>query len=112
MSGPPPKRRAVLAGRDVLGKLLRGEKRAERQSGSDRLGDTDHVRLHAEVLESEEPASAAEAALNLVVDQSGLMLISHGAAGLKEFRTRLLNAALTLNRLQHNRANLLVHRIA
>src|SRR5208283_2111201 len=89
-------RSAVLAGRDVLRELLPCQKRAHWQSRRHRLGDADYVGHYAEVLKGKELPGAPHAALNLVEDESGLVLIGHLATGAQEFRGRLLNSALTL----------------
>ena len=75
-----------------------------------RLGDADYVGLDAEVLEGEQLAGASHAALNLVEDERGVVLIGSFAAGLKKLGRRNLDAAFTLDRLEHDAANRLVHR--
>ncbi len=54
--------------------LLVGENRAERQAARERLGYGDDVRKRVEFLVGETAAGAAQAALNFVGDQRGIVL--------------------------------------
>src|ERR1035437_7960197 len=92
----PAERRPVLARSDVLREALLGEKRPQRQSGGDGLGNANHVGHHAEVLEGEELPGASQSALNLVEDERGLVLVGQLAARLQKFGRRFMNAALAL----------------
>ena len=89
-----------------------GEKRAQRQPGGDGLGNANHVRHDAEVLEGEELPGTPQSALDLVEDERGLVLVGQLAARLQKFGRRFLDATLALDGLQHDTANLVVHRIA
>jgi hypothetical protein len=77
---------------------------AERQPGCDRLGDGDDVRHHAEVLEGEDLAGAAEAALNLVEDERGLMLVGERPAGAKKIFGTLEDSAFAKDGFEHDGA--------
>src|ERR1035438_10161004 len=66
----------------------------------------------AEVLEGEELPGASQSALNLVEDERGLVLVGQLAARLQEFGRRFLDATFALDGLQHDTADLVVHRIA
>src|SRR5208337_5664091 len=76
---------AVLSGRNRGGEVFLRQERAERQSRGDRLGDGDDVGYHSEALEGEELAGAAEAALDLVENERGLVMIREGPAGKQKF---------------------------
>ena len=80
------------------------QERAERQSGGDRLGDGDDVGHHAETLEGEDLAGAPEAALDLVEDERGLMLVGKGPACKQEFFRTLEDSAFAEDGLQHDGA--------
>ena len=67
--------RAMLSGGDGGGELFARQERAQGQSGGDRLGDGDDVRLHAERLEGEQISGATQTTLDLVEDERDLMLI-------------------------------------
>src|ERR1700686_4893678 len=75
---------AVLSVRNRRGEMFFRQKRAERHSRGDRLGDGDDVRDHAEALEGKDLSSAPKAALDLVENERGLMLVGERPAGAQE----------------------------
>src|ERR1039458_6871411 len=75
----------VLARSNVLREPLLGEKRPQRQSGGDGLGNANYVGHDSEVLEGEELPGTPESALKLVEDGRGLVLVGQLAARLQKF---------------------------
>ena len=68
------KSRAVHSGAQRGCEFLVGDERAERQATRQRLGDRDDVRKRAELLVGEAPAGAAQAGLDFIGDQRGIVL--------------------------------------
>src|SRR5271165_5801396 len=98
------KRCTVLPGGNRGGKMLLGQKRPERQSRGDRLGDGDNIGHYAEALKGENLAGATESALDLVEDERGVVMIRQGAAGQQKFLRTLKDAAFAKNGFEHNGA--------
>jgi hypothetical protein len=84
--------------------MLLGQKRPERQSRGDRLGDGDNVGHHAEILVGKDFAGASEATLDLVEDERGMMMIGQATAGQQEFFRTFENSAFSKDGLEHNGA--------
>src|ERR1700674_4233985 len=95
---------AVLSGRNRGGKMFFRQERAERHSRGDRLGDGDDIRYHAEALEGEDLAGAPEAALDLVENERGLMMVGERPAGAQEVFGTIEDAAFAKDGLQHDGA--------
>ena len=66
--------RAVHSRRECGGEFLTGDESAERQAACQRLGDGDDIRQRIEFLVREPAAGAAEAALNFISDERGIVL--------------------------------------
>ena len=64
--GIAAERRAVVAGHERAGRVVGDEQAADRQAVREALGERDELRAHAELLEGEERAGAADAGLHLV----------------------------------------------
>ena len=77
--------------------LGRDEHAAHREAVADALGDCDDVGTYAKVLMREELAAAAIAALYLVADKDGVVLIAKFAKRLQEVGTDHADAAHALN---------------
>src|ERR1700675_3951190 len=99
---------AVLSGRNRGGEVFFRQERAERHSGGDRLGDGDNVRNYAgnraEALEGKDLFGAPEAALDLVENERGLMLVGECPAGAQEVFGTFEDAAFAEDGLQHDGA--------
>src|SRR5437899_1284809 len=93
------------SGRDARGNLLRGENGAKRESGSERLGDQDDIRLRRKSLITEEAAGAAEATLNFIGDQQGAVLGGGRASAIPEFFADRIDPPFALNGFNENAAN-------
>src|ERR1019366_4231153 len=100
---------AVLSRRNRGGEMFFRQERAERHSRSDWFGNGDDVghytRRYAEALEGEHFAGAAEAALDLIEDERGLMLVGEGAAGAQEVFGAFKNSAFAKDGLEHDGAS-------
>ena len=77
----------------------------ERQPGGDRLGDRDQVGLDAVVLDREQLPGAAEAGLHLVDDSTIPCSSQIRRTPSHELRRRDDEAALALDRLDHDRGD-------
>src|SRR5579863_3363791 len=75
---------AMLTGRDRVGEFFLRDEGSERQAGGDGLGDGDDIGSHAECLEGENRACAAEAALDFIEDEGGAVPVSQSTALLEE----------------------------
>ena len=93
----------MVAGREDRAALLR-EDRRQRHAGADALRQRHHVGLEAEALVGEEGAGAAHARLHLVGDQEDVLLVAPGADGGEVGGVGDVDAALALDRLDHDRA--------
>src|SRR5258708_10703388 len=93
------------SGRDAGGNLLRGENGAKRESGGERLGDQDDVRLGRKSLITEEAAGAAEATLNFIGDQQGAVLGGDCTSAIPEFFADWIDPPFALNGFKENSAN-------
>src|SRR5580698_2931462 len=97
---------AVLSGRNRGGEVFFRQKGTERHASRVRLGDGDDVGNHTEALESEQLACASEAALDLVEDERGVVMVGKRSAGEQEFLGTLEDPAFTKDGLEHNRAGI------
>ncbi len=75
----------MQAGNECRGEFLPRQKRAERQSARQGLGDNDDVRRAVQPLVGKLLAGAAETALNFIGNQSGAMLRRERPCALPEF---------------------------
>ena len=75
----------------------------ERQAGGDRLRDAHEIGLDAGLLDREQRAGAAEAGLHLVGDQHDAVLVAELAQARRYAAGRGHEAALALDRLDHDR---------
>src|SRR5208282_6470927 len=101
-------RGAVHSGSQRRGELLAGNERAEREAACKGLCDGDNIGQRAELLVGEFAAGTAQAALNFVGDQRGVVLSGECPSPLPEFPADREDAALALNRLDHDGANSVV----
>src|ERR1700730_19067944 len=93
------------AGPNARGNRFVGEDRAERQAGSEGLGDEDDVRLGGKLLVSEVASSTAQATLNLVSDEEGTVLRGEGAGSIPKGLAHGMYAAFALNGFEDDGAN-------
>ena len=87
------------------GALLVGEDTTQGQATGDPLGEGDHIRLDAELLEGEQAAGAADAGLDLVHQQQPVLLPAQGGQGLDHGDLQGAQAALPLDEFYHDRAH-------
>src|SRR5208282_351991 len=106
------KRRAMLPRRNRRSKFLFRQERPQRQPRRNWLRNRDNIRSHAKTLKLKHRPRAPQAALNLVENQRHFVTISQRAALTQKFHRALIDSALAENRLQHNRAGIVVHRRA
>ena len=101
----------VVAGLERGRDLLARPTRADRHAVAERLGHGDDVGAHTVgVLEPEPLARAAEPGLHLVDDQQRLALVAERTHRREVAVGRGDHTALALDRLEHHRADALVHR--
>src|ERR1700730_2973531 len=93
------------AGPNARGDRFVGEDRAERQAGSEGLGDEDDVRLGGKLLVSEVASSTAQDTLNLVSDEEGTVLRGEGAGSIPKGLAHGMYAAFALNGFEDDGAN-------
>ena len=98
--------RAVGAGRHALGRLVGREARADREAAAEPLGERHDVRRGTRPFVGEQLAGAADAGLHLVVDEKQAVLVAERAQVAQELRRHQADAALALDRLDHDRGGL------
>ena len=96
---------AMQAGRDARGHSFGSENRAERQTGGQRLGDYDDIRLGRKFLIGKITPGAAKAALNFVGDQQRAMLRGERAGTIPESFGGGMDAAFALNGFEDHGAH-------
>src|SRR5579863_3197367 len=106
------KRRPMLPWRNRRSKFFLRNEGPQRQSRRNRLGNRHNIRSHAKTLERKHRPRAAEPALNLVKDQRRPVPVGRRPALLQKLHRAFINSAFAKNRLQHNRASVVVHRRA
>ena len=87
------------------GALLVGEDTTQGQAAGDPLGEGDHIRLDAELLEGEQAAGAADAGLHLVNEEEDILLPAQLGQALYKALVHGDDAALALDHLQHHGAD-------
>src|SRR4051794_40267970 len=107
---PAGERRAVVAGLEGLAQALAGDQRADRQAAAERLGGRHRVGHDAGLLERPQRAAAAEAALDLVVEQRRAVGVARLARGVQQLVGQRPHAALALDRLEQDGRGPLAHR--
>ena len=95
----------MRAGRERVGQVFAHQECAQRESGGQRLGYGDHIRLYAEMLESKERSGSSQSALNFIEDQHGAGAVRGFAGGAQKFRQAYPDAAFSLNRFHHDGAS-------
>ena len=105
-SGLPPKVEPWVPARHALGRLGGGQAGAEREAAADALGERHDVGRDARPLIGEELAGAADAGLHLVEDQQQAVLVAERAELAQELAGDQADAALALDRLDHDRRRL------
>ena len=100
---------AVGAGGQGVGRVAPGAHRADGHAGAQLLGHGAGVGLHAVVLMGEQLAGTAGANLHLVEHQQDALLIAQIAQALKELLGGGTDAALALNGLGEDGANVVAH---
>jgi hypothetical protein len=75
----------MLSGGDGRCELFLDQKGSQRDACGDGFGDGNDVGRDAESLESEDGSGAAEAALDLIKNQRGVIAVGKGAALLQKF---------------------------
>src|SRR4051794_9234499 len=96
-------RRAVVAGLERPGQALAGEDRADRQPAAERLGGRQRVGHDTRLLEGPQRPAAAQAALDLVVEQRRAVRVARLARGAQQAVGQRPDAALALDRLEQDR---------
>ena len=96
---------SMHAGMHSAGHPVGGQDGAKRQTGSQRLGYGDDVRLHSVVLIGEVFSRAAQTALDLVDDQQGAGTLGQFPCRPQELRADGIDAAFSLDRLQTHGAH-------
>ena len=86
--GVAAERRAVVAGRERARRVVGDEQAADRQAVREALRERDELRPHAELLEGEERAGAADAGLHLVEGEQRAELVRERGRGRSELRRR------------------------
>src|SRR5580704_13893556 len=99
----------MLPNGDGRCELFFDQKSSQRDSCGDGLGDGDDVGCDAESLEGEDGTGAAEAALNLIENQRGVIAVGKGAALLQKFNGAFVDSAFAENWFEDNRAGVVVH---
>src|SRR5580658_6951487 len=105
-----PKSSPMLPGRDRVSKFFLGDKRSQRQPRRNRLRNRHNIRSHAKTLKREHSPGPPQPTLNLIKDQSRPVPVRRRPASLKKLHRTLIDSALAKNRLQHNRASIVIHR--
>ena len=100
---------AVGAGGQGVGRVAPGAHRADGHAGAQLLGHGAGVGLHAVVLMGEQLAGTAGANLHLVEHQQDALLIAQIAQALEELLGGGTDAALALNGLGEDGANVVAH---
>ena len=109
--GLPPNVAACVPGTQLLGELRLGEQAARRDAAGQRLGQRHDVRLNRPVLEGVPLAGPAHAGLHFVEDQHQLVLVGQLAQAFEVAGRRQVDAALALDRLDHDGARLAVDQL-
>ena len=99
----------MLARGDCRGNFFLGQKSSQRQPGGNWFGDGNNVRNHAERLEGEDGAGAAETALNFVENQGGLVTIGERTAFLEKACRTFVNSAFAEDWFEDDGAGAVVH---
>src|SRR5580658_195961 len=107
---PSTKSSPMLSRRNRVSKFFPGDKRSQRQPRRNRLGNRHNIRSHSKTLKRKHSPGPPQPALDLIKDQSRPMPVGRRTAGLQKLHRTLINSALAKNRLQHNRASIVVHR--
>ena len=100
--------RAVVAGGEDVGEALAGDEGADRQAAAERLGGSDGVGYDAGLLVGPERAGAAHAALDLVEDECGAVLVAGFARGAQQLFGEDVHAGLALDRLKQDGGGALI----
>jgi len=101
-------RRAVIAGREDVRQPRTADQRADRQPAAERLGRRHQVGDDARVLVGPQGSRASQPGLDLVVDQSGAVLVAGRPRGVQQLVVEDMNAALALDRFEQHRGGALV----
>ncbi len=104
--GIAAERAAVVARDETLRRLVGDEERADREPVREPLRERDGVRPDPGLLPGEEGAGAPDAALDLVQDQQGAVLVGEGAGGRQELGGRRVDPTLALDGLDQDRGGL------
>jgi hypothetical protein len=100
--------RAVVAGLQHRRQPLAGDQRADRQPAAERLGGGQRVGHDARLLVGPQRPAAAQAALDLVVEQRRAVRVARLARGAQQIVVQRPHAALALDRLEQDRGGALV----
>jgi len=106
--GTAAERCAVYAGTDAGRDGFGRENSAEGQTGGERLGDGDEVRLPRKFLVSKIAAGAPEPALNFVGDEQSAVLRGEGAGAIPECLADGIDSAFALNGFENDGADVFV----
>src|SRR5580704_95649 len=107
---PSSKGSSMLPGRNRRRKLFFRQKRPQRQPRRNRLRNRHHIRSHPKTLKRKHRPRAPQPALNLVKDQRRPVPIRRRPTLLQKLHRTFRDSPLAKNRLQHNRAGVVVHR--
>src|SRR5205807_3753481 len=102
---PSAKGGAVHAGMNASGKFFPDQQRAQRKSAGNGLGYGDKVRLNAVMLVGKPASGAAQAALDFIGNQHGIMLAGQPVGGLGKLRADWPDPAFALNKLKADGAH-------
>ena len=103
--GVAAERAPVVSRLEAVRGCVGDEERADREAVGEALCERDRVRRHAELLPREEAAGAADAALDLVEEQERAVLVREHAGGGEELGGGGMDPALSLHRLDQDRAD-------
>ena len=84
---------------------------SDRNAVSNRLCHGHNIRLHAESLPCEHASSSAHPALNFIADHKDIIFIADHADTFHKLLSREIDSALALQRLQNNRAGLVIYQL-
>jgi hypothetical protein len=100
----------MLPWRNRRSEFFLRDERAQRQPRRNRLGNRHNIRSHRKTLKRKHRSRAPQPALNLIKNQRRLMPVRRRAALLQKLHRTLIDSAFAKNRLQHNRASVVVNR--
>src|SRR5580700_9495108 len=98
----------MLPRRNCISKFFFRDKRPQRQPSRNRLRNRHNIRSHSKTLKRKHRPSTSQPALNLIKDQSHFESVGQSPALAQKLHRTFMNSAFAKNRLQHNRASVVV----